>query len=224
MDYEKKTGMKIWNSKTGMILMAMAVMACNQDIRQEQTIAFEEIAPQLLRDGSVQLKAAASSGLPVTFVSANENIATVEDDRAVFHAAGRTLIYAVQRGNDNFYEAPDVSQSLLVRDWDPNKKTQTIDFELPAVWQISVNGQMLALNAAASSGLPVKYSVSGANVGRILNNTSIFYVYHAGEAGCDFRDKYTTTVTFSASQDGNDEYNPADNVTRQIRIFGDVLH
>lgn len=224
MDYEKKTEMKIWNSKTGMILMAMAVMACNQDIRQEQTISFEKIAPQLLRDGSVQLKAAASSGLPVTFVSADENIATVEGDRAVFHAAGSTLIYAIQRGNEDFYEAPDVFQSLLVRDWDPDKKTQTIDFELPAVWQISVNGQMLTLNAAASSGLPVKYSVSGANVGRILNNTSIFYVYHAGEGGCDFRNKYTTTLIFSASQDGNGEYNPADNVARQIRIFGDVLH
>lgn len=224
MNYEKKqkAEMKIWNSKTGMMLMAMAVMACNQDIKREQTVYFEEIAPQLLRDGSVQLKAAASSGLPVTFVSADENIATVEDDRAVFHAAGSTLIYAIQRGNGDFYEAPDVSQNLLVRDWDRTKKTQTITFELPAVWQISYEGQIITLEAVASSGLPVAYTLQGEPIGRLLG-ANILYVYHGGE-GNTYYNGYNIVISIIASQEGNGEYNPADNVTRQIRIFGDELH
>jgi hypothetical protein len=35
---------------------------------------------------------------------------------------------------------------------------------------------------------------------------------------------YDTSITIIASQDGNDEYNPADNVKSNMRIIGDVLH
>jgi hypothetical protein len=202
--------------------MAVLATACRNEAKQEQSIYFEEIPLQILLDGSVQLKATASSGLPVTFVSADDKIATIEEDRAVFHAEGRILIYAVQPGNEVFYEAPDVFQSLLIKDWDPNKEIQTIDFELPEKWQLSKDGQMLNLNAVASSGLPVKYTLQGESVGRFLNART-FYVYHGGEAN-KYYNGYDISISIVASQEGNDEYNPADNVERRIRIIGDVLH
>ncbi|MDR3118138.1 MAG: hypothetical protein LBU44_01740 [Mediterranea sp.] len=214
--------MKTRNSITIALLVALAE-ACQSDVKQEQRINFEEIPPQMLRDGAVQLNAAASSGLPVTFASADGGIATVEDGKAIFHAPGRVLIYAAQPGNETYNEAPSVSRSLHIRDLDPNKQTQTITFQPPAQWQVSRDYQLLELNATASSGLPVAYTVSGASAGRFLNAT-LFYVYHAGEGGCDFQNTYVTTLTFTASQGGNAEYNPADNVSREIRIIGDVVH
>jgi hypothetical protein len=203
----------------------VGMVSCNpEDVRKEQSIYFEEIPPQLLSNGGVQLNAAASSGLPVEFVSESPAIASIEGSRAVFHAAGNIRIYAVQRGNDSFFEAPDVFQSLLIRDWDINKENQTIEFALPASWQLSVDGTILTLNAIASSGLPVRFTLSGGpNPGFISSSGNILFLYHGGEISA-FPDKYDTTITIVASQDGNPEYNPADNVAQMMRIIGDVLH
>jgi hypothetical protein len=208
--------------KSVLIGLIVVLTACQQEVKQEQRIYFEEIPLQILMNGSMQLKAAASSGLPVTFTSADARIATIEGDRALFHAEGRIPIYAVQRGNEAFYEAPDVFQYLLIKDWDPNKKTQEITFDLPAEWKLSRDGQMLRLNAAASSGLPVKYTLQGEEIGRFLN-AHTFYVYHGGEIN-RYYNGYDISISLVASQEGNDEYNPADNAARTIRIIGDVLH
>jgi hypothetical protein len=212
--------------KIGLLMIGVSIVlatACQKEVKQEQSIYFEEIPPQIRIDGSVRLNAAASSGLPVTFVSADERIATIEGDRAVFHAAGRILVYAIQPGNEDFYEAPDVFQYLLIKDWDPNKENQVIDFELPEKWQISKDGQMLKLNAVASSGLPIKYTLQGDEKTGHFLNASTFYVYHGGEVN-NYYDGYDLSVSIVASQEGNDEYNPAENVARRIRIIGDVLH
>jgi hypothetical protein len=201
--------------------MAIAMMACGREVKQEQSIYFEEIAPQQLRDSSVVLKATASSGLPVLFANADDKIATIEGDRAVFHAAGRILIYALQSGNEDFYEAPGVYQNLLIRDWDPDKQTQTITFDLPSRWQLSIDGTILKLNATSTSGLPVKFTYAGPEIGILSANT--LYLRHGGEIRA-FPDKYNVTVKIIASQEGNDEYNPADNVEKEMHIIGDVLH
>jgi hypothetical protein len=204
-----------------LVFAAFALSACNSDTKQEQSIYFEEIAPQMLKDGSVRLKATASSGLPVVFVSDNTDIVTVEGDRAVFHAVGKVKIYATQPGNDEFYEAPNIFQQLLIHDWDPNKKTQTIRFELPSEWKLSSDGTILSLNATATSGLPVKFTFSGPEAGFIASG--FLYLYHGGESS-EFPGKYDTKITIIASQEGNDEYNPADNVEREMHIIGDVIH
>lgn len=207
----------------GIILAAAMLTACSpEDEKQGQNITFESIAPQLLSDSSVQLTATASSGLPVFFSSDNPHVATIEDDRAVFHSAGQTKIYAAQQGNSQYYEAQSVFQLLTVRDWDPNKKNQTITFDLPQQWQISRDGQWLKLDAAASSGLPVTYTVKGETIGRLSGNE--FYIYHGNESNNVFKDRYETTITIVAAQSGNDEYNYADNVEREIYIIGDVVH
>jgi hypothetical protein len=201
------------------------MMACDRgEVRREQSIYFEEIPPQLLVNGGVQLNATASSGLPVTFISETPGIASIEGSRAVFHAAGNVRIYAVQRGNEGFFEAPDVFRPLLIRDWDVNKKNQTIEFELPATWQLSRDGTMVSLKAVASSGLPVRFTLGGGpNPGFLSSSGEILFLYHGGETPA-FPNKYDITLTIVASQDGNDEYNPADNVEGSMRIIGDVLH
>jgi len=205
--------------------LTVILSACNKDDeKQTQSINFEEIAPQLLRDGSLQLQATASSGLPVLFVSWDETIATIEGNRVRFLQTGTVNITAYQRGNDLFYEAPDIMRRLIIRDWDLNKKMQTIDFELPNEWRISRDGQMVRLNATSSSGLPVAYTLKNTIYGRLLQSNNTLYLYHAGEGGTPGDKVYDVQISVTASQIGNEEYNSADNVTKTMRVIGDVFH
>jgi hypothetical protein len=205
--------------------LAAILSACNDDAgKQAQTVSFGEIAPQQLRDGSVALQATASSGLPVSFVSWDETVAVIEDDRVRFLQAGTVNITAYQPGNEQFYEAPEITQQLLIRDWDPDKKVQTISFELPDDWKISRDGQIIRLNAVSSSGLPVAYTLKNTEYGRLFQTSNMLYFYHAGEGGTPREKTYDVQVSVVASQGGNDEYNPADNVTETMRVIGDVFH
>jgi hypothetical protein len=207
-------------------IMIFAACGTTGDEKQTQSIDFGEIPPQHLRDGSLQLQAKASSGLPISYASWNPDIVVIEGDKAVFKQAGKTNIIAYQSGNEQFYEAPDITRQLLIRDWDPNKKTQEITFELPAEWKLSRDNQLLTLNAVASSGLPVSYVLTSDKYGFRLNPSTIYF-YHAGEGvkliGEEAR-SYIADVTIIASQTGNDEYNPADNVEKTIHVIGDVAH
>ncbi|MDR1593247.1 MAG: hypothetical protein LBS43_02025 [Prevotellaceae bacterium] len=208
---------------TGIIIFA----SCGKgEQKQNQRIDFGEIAPQLLMDSSMQLQATASSGLPVSFVTSNSNIAAIIGNTVKFISAGKVYITAQQRGNEQYYEASEISRELIISDRDPNKKTQKITFDLPAEWILSRDNQMVELNAVASSGLPVRYSLSSNVYGRILNDgiQSYLYLYHAGEGGTSGASTYKTSITVTASQSGNDEYNPADNVECSIRVTGDVFH
>jgi hypothetical protein len=121
-----------------------------------------------------------------------------------------------------------MARQLLIHDWDPNKKIQEISFELPAEWKLSKDYQRVELNAAASSGLPVSYSLSTDMYGRILagsgSRPAYLYLYHAGEGGAPGDKIYEVNIVVTASQSGNDEYNPADNVERTIHVIGDVFH
>jgi hypothetical protein len=205
---------------TGIMIFA----ACDtNEGKKTQSIDFGEIAPQQLRDGFLQLQATASSGLPVAFASWDTTIAVIENDKALFLQTGVVSIIAYQPGNEQFYEAPEITRQLIVRDWDPDKKTQEITFELPGEWKISRDGQLFKLNAVASSGLPVSYVLASKEYGRFLNANTVYF-YHAGEGGTPSTAAYDATVSITASQIGNEEYNPADNVERTIRVIGDVFH
>jgi hypothetical protein len=207
--------------------MMIFFAACDPGNRkQAQSIDFGEIAPQLLSDGYLQLQATASSGLPVSFAVWEGGAALIEGNRAVFTQAGKANIIAYQPGNEQFYEAPEITRQLLIRDWDPNKETQEISFELPAKWQLSRDYQRVELKATASSGLRVSFSLSTDIYGRILTGASATYLYfyHAGEGSAPGDKAYDVTVVVTASQEGDEAYNPADNVERAIHVIGDVFH
>ncbi|MDR0748878.1 MAG: membrane lipoprotein lipid attachment site-containing protein [Tannerellaceae bacterium] len=203
--------------------LAAILSACSKDEgKQTQSINFGEIAPQLLRNASITLQATASSGLPVFFSSWDTETAAIEGDRLVFKQAGKVDIVAYQPGNEQYYEAPEITRQLLIRDWDPEKKVQTIDFELPDEWKISRDGQTIRLNAVSSSGLPVTYTLENTVYGRLLDN--VLYVYHAGESSAPGDKIYDVQISVIASQGGNNEYNPADNITKTVHVIGDVFH
>jgi hypothetical protein len=195
--------------------MIAATVSCSAgDGKSRQTIDFAEIAPQNFMDSTLLLRATASSGLPVTFVSSDTRIAVIEGNAVEFVAVGRALITAKQPGNESFYEAPGITRELNIRDWDPSKKTQTISFDgLPPAW--SNDSPPLPLVAVSTSGLPVAFTAS--DIKATITRDNLLILYHGPYT-------YDTYIDITASQGGNAEYNPAANVVQTIHAIGEGSH
>ena len=86
-----------------------------------QTITFNALSPVTYGDSSFVLTATSDSGLTVTYVSSNENAATILGNVVTIVGAGSTTITASQAGNLSYNPATPVNQVLLV-----NQKTLTI--------------------------------------------------------------------------------------------------
>ncbi|MDR0768605.1 MAG: hypothetical protein LBE71_01670 [Dysgonamonadaceae bacterium] len=196
------------------LVMAVWLAACgeNESNKLEQTISFEALPPHNLSEGSFELQASATSGLPVTFRSSNPLTASVNGRTVTLRKAGSLNITASQQGNDSWYEAPDVVRPLIVgEDNNPGKKDQTITFNLnDTEWKSSYGA--LTLEATASSGLPVTFTSSNPEIatidGNILQLQDGRYV--------DF------SIMLTATQSGNSEYNAAPPVSKVISVEHDT--
>jgi hypothetical protein len=81
-----------------------------------QTITFAALTPRTTGDGSLTLGASASSGLPVSYASANSAVATVSGSVITLAGGGSTVITAAQAGSANYLAATPVDQTLRVFD------------------------------------------------------------------------------------------------------------
>lgn len=165
--------------------------------KANQSITFSPLNEVTFGDSDIYPEAFASSGLQVTFQSKNHDIAVVVDNRIVIVGAGSAEIVASQDGNENYYPAQDVSQILIVR-----KANQTITFNpLPdAVF----GDPPLEPVVSSSSGLEVILSSENTGVAMISGNQIL--INGAG------------TVLITASQPGNNNYNPAENVSVLLTV------
>jgi hypothetical protein len=155
------------------------------------------------------LNATASSGLSVSFTSSDPSVASVSGKTASLHKAGTVTITASQTGNDSYFEAPSIRQTLLVNeDNNPNKENQTISFEL-SITELNFLLGEITLEATATSGLPVTFTANHPYV-RITGNT--LKLIYEGE-------HYNDIATITASQAGNDAYNAAPNVSKGLRVL-----
>jgi hypothetical protein len=196
-----------------LVFIFAGLLSCggDNDNLESQTISFKNIPAQQLSNSSVTLEATATSGLPVTFTSGDASIATIEGNIAVFHSVGTVSITAIQAGDSKFYEAPKVSKSLtIIPGPDANKQDQTITFQLPGTWKSS-QGE-LELTAVASSGLPISYTCSNDAIA-LINSGNLILQDGTYE-------NYSLTIT--ASQVGNAEFNPAPNVSKTITVEHDT--
>jgi hypothetical protein len=195
------------------LLLAPWLFACGDHPKRPQTISFTDIPPQNFIDGYTLLDADASSGLPVSFYASDSRIVHIQGDTATFLDFGSVFIAARQHGNEDFYEAPYVIRELLIRDYDPNKLDQTIHFELPS--SRSNDDPPVPLVATASSGLTVSFTSSDTK-GKITPNNYLL-LFHGSY-------QYEIFLTVTASQSGDQYYNPAPNVARTIHAIGDGIH
>ena len=197
-------------------LVVLLLSCTGNEVKLNQTISFDYLAPQNLSEATFILKATASSGLPVTFLSSDTTIAIIRNGTVTLLQPGTVDITAVQAGDTKYYAAARVRRTLTVNE-DNNavKKNQTISFVLnETIWKLSQG--TLTLNATASSGLAVTFTSS--NISYALITGNLLTVSSGAIAG----NNNGEIVVITASQAGNYEYNSAPTVTDTLRVIHDV--
>lgn len=161
----------------------------------DQSIAFAPVPNHSASDPPFALTATTSSGLPVHFDILSGPAVLDTNDVVTLLGAGTVTVIAWQPGNSNYNEAASVQQSFNV-----SQIPQTITFG--TLSQQKQDDAPFPLNATASSGLPVSFSVSGPAIlsGNILTLTD------------------WGTVTVTASQSGNNTYAAASDVTQSLVV------
>ncbi|MEQ8472397.1 MAG: T9SS type A sorting domain-containing protein [Marinoscillum sp.] len=162
-----------------------------------QVITFEPLPSKLVGDADFQLAGQVNSGLTIAYSSSDLSVASVSGNVVTIHGFGTTIITANQAGNGDYNPASGVSQSLTV-----NKKSQTITFESPGTKRISDG--FLDLTGTSTSGLAVSYASLNTDVAIISGNRVAFIGLGS--------------VEIVASQEGNHEFEPAEQVSRELII------
>ncbi|RED98373.1 galactose-binding domain-containing protein [Marinoscillum furvescens] len=166
-----------------------------------QTITFEPLEPRKTSAEPFDPGATASSGLLVTYSSSNDTVATIVNNEVHIVGVGSTTITAYQVGSNAYQPADPVTQVLQV------KKEQVITFEALPVK--SVGDEPFDPGATVSSGLPITYTSSDADVAEIIDGK-----IHLKGSG---------VVTITASQPGDDLYFAADEVAQNMAVLGGTV-
>ena len=94
--------------------------------KAEQNIQFGTLPNKTFGDAIFELSAVASSGLPVTYISSNQNIATISTNKVTIVGAGSCIITANQIGDDEFLSTSR-TQTLTI-----SKATPSVSWPTPA--------------------------------------------------------------------------------------------
>lgn len=165
--------------------------------KADQTITFSALASKTYGDPNFDLTATASSGLAVSYSSSNLAVATISGSTVTIVGAGQTTIKASQAGDNSFNAAADITQVLVVA-----KANQVITF--PEISDHAYGDSPFTLNVSSSSGLILSFVVNNPSVGSAFAN--MFSISGAGQS------------SITASQPGNNNYNAATPVTRNIFV------
>lgn len=167
-----------------------------------QTILFDNLPEQTFGINPFELSAVATSGLEVIFSSSNSDIASVSGKVISIHKAGIVTITAQQAGNGTYKAASPIERVLVIK-----KANQQILFEvLP---DVTIDDEFIVVNASATSTLDVNLSSSNESIATINGLTVTL--------------QKVGTVSLTASQAGNENYEAALPVTRQLRILPSTI-
>jgi hypothetical protein len=168
--------------------------------KANQTINFGPLANKTYGDPPFTVNATASSGLPVSFRIVSGS-ATISGNTVTLTSTGTVTIEASQAGDANNNAATPVQQSFSVQSTTTTKQNQTITF--PAIADKTFGDAAFTLNATASSGLPVSYSVVSGPA--TVSGTTVT-ITGAG------------AVTIQASQAGSANFNAATPVNQSFAV------
>lgn len=186
------------NEMGGLSIASNIVTVGQQISKTDQIITFDDLAPVAFGTADFNLGATSTSGLAVVYTSSNLNVATIINNKVHIIGAGTTSITATQEGNDNYNPAIPVTKELTI-----DKANQYITFEeLPELIYGAVDFSPVAVS---SSGLEVTYMSSNLSVATIVNHK--VHIIGAG----------TTTIT--ATQTGNNNFNAAMPVSKELKIL-----
>ena len=167
--------------------------------RRPQSINFPAI-PNQRAGTNLALKATATSGLPVRFVSLTTQVCTVSGTTANLPVAGVCTIRATQTGNMTYAPAIPAIRSFTV-EAGAQLQPQTITFANPGAQTV---GTPLTLAATASSGLAVSFASQTTGICTVSGTSATFVA-----AG---------TCTIQASQAGNGTYAAATPVSQSFTV------
>ena len=165
--------------------------------KAEQTISLASATPKRFGDDDFQVEATASSGLPVSLAVDGRCTISASGSPATVHITGGGVctVTATQGGDDNWKSAPDE-----VREFDIAKADQTVAFDDLA--DMTYGDADVSLDATATSGLDVTFSAAG---GCEVDGTTLKI---SGAGDC----------TVTASQAGDDDWNPAPDVSHTFSV------
>ncbi|TFV53169.1 hypothetical protein [Blastococcus sp. TF02A-35] len=170
-----------------------------------QTITFAPLSDRRLSDGSRQVSATSSSGLPVTFSSWSPWACTVSGNVVTYVAEGQCDVTASAAGNGTYAPATSVIQSFDITA--DGTTPQAITF--PAPTGTPRPGGTVPLAAVSDSGLPVAYLSRTPSVCTVSGST---LTLHA--AG---------TCTVEAQQGGDPTFAAALPVLRDVVVAAPVV-
>lgn len=177
-------------------------------VKTAQTISWVSELPTETTVGTkIKLEATATSGLPVSFKSSDESVASISSTGGAYYLickkAGYVDVTAYQDGDDKYEAAPYEEHNLRVV-----KIAQTIDWkgDLPAEAHV---GTKIKLEATATSGLTVAFKSSDESVASISVTGGVCYLI------C----KKTGNVDVTAYQEGDDKYEAAPEEIRNITVI-----
>ena len=162
--------------------------------RAIQRIAFAPLDETTFGAEPIALAARATSGLPVTI--GVDGPCLIMDGRLRATGAGTCTLTATQPGDDDWAPADPVTRELAI---EPADQTITFDPIDDAVYRSGP----IEISATASSGLPVSVQAEGPCV---VGPTGALVLTSAG------------TCSVTASQAGDDDWAPAEPVTRELTI------
>jgi len=162
-----------------------------------QNINFNPIADATYGDPDIPLYATASSGYPVTFSTSNTVIAEILNNKIHILKAGTVDIYANQSGDTVYVPAPRMIQPFVI-----HKANQLINFD--PLTKATVGDSDIVLKAIATSELPVSYASSDNSIASVFKDK-----IHILKPG---------TITITASQAGNENFNAAQDVVQVLEI------
>jgi autotransporter-associated beta strand protein len=139
-----------------------------------QTISFTTADTLQTGDADLTLNAVASSGLPVSFTSSNEAVATIIEGHVHVIRAGTTVITASQAGDD-LYDPVLVKHIIIVVTGNNNPKAQISIFPNPATEKLTVQ-----LGEVAPEAVMYVYNNQGALVytSRLTDTVNTVDVQH----------------------------------------------
>ena len=166
--------------------------------KNTQTVSFPTDLSGVKVGDQLQLTASSSSGLPITFSSSDDSVATVSEDAVLYvRSQGAADITASQEGSD-IYAAAQVTKTVTI-----GASDQTINF--PEMATKSFDSPDFALGAFASSNLPLTYNSSNPLVATI-----------SSEGGVSIHGVGSTFIT--VNQAGNTYWQPAPSVQRLFMV------
>ena len=161
-------------------------------IKADQAITFPSIADiDISNSTTVNLLATSDAALSIAY-SLDEGDGSIAGDILTINSTGNFTVTATQVGNANYNAAQPISRSFVVTD--SRKQDQTISF---SSINEQVYGDNLTLNATASSSLPIDYALTVGS-GTIANG--VLTIEGVG------------SYEITASQSGNSDFNPAQDV------------